>query len=505
MKHVNDLYRAILTALGVKVNEKSMLSYMDVPCMVDKKRLCLPTPDVLGASDWGNVIAFHPLAENTLRGESKVFKHLRNLTLVRLTEVCTFLMETLIRLAAETDNHKLLTPAQVSRLSSLEKADNKTLDFLMELRNKIKIEGEYRLVNIYMKRNGELDGKTYSRVAVVTFPLYDALCSTDEKVFGVANMRKTIDRVVLRNLFELILPKIKEPNGYSYGSNSQIAPYFDALMQAYANIMRDLNPVTWEFRKYLKDTPDLHQNLEFMECFDNLAFYRGQIPVLNGNDGEIAAVGIEQAKEEAAKSVSAPASSIAAPPASIVSSSPEKAIEAPTASTAPKVAPPAPLAPPVAHYNGYPQYPQAVTYPNPPQVIYPAAHAPFPAQQGAFPAVQGQPQQPNMQAYGADLSRIKPIGAPAEAAKPTLGNRGGTMTDPIEWANMVNAVRSGVNPYGVPPVTSQGYVAPQAQYGYAPQPTYGQPVAQQVQTHGYPQAMPQGYAPPQFNGFGQRY
>ena len=71
------LYEAILTALGCSVTDNLVsLETPDgtLPVIMDKRRLVLPSTEILRASRWTDWIAFHPLSESIARGESLVLR-----------------------------------------------------------------------------------------------------------------------------------------------------------------------------------------------------------------------------------------------------------------------------------------------------------------------------------------------------------------------------------------------------------------------------------------------
>lgn len=285
---LDQLYKEILLSLGLQINEDNLVSMVvegtELPCMCQEKRLALPTTDVLRAADWGNVMAFHPLSENALRGESPVLKTLRKLINYRLTAIISVLATELLEIAVNSDYHSKLSPTQSEFLDNLSAVDGKTVKALNGVLTALDT-GDAKIVSIYLKRGGSLKGDKHTRLAVTAFPLVEELDEDTAEVFGVKMRKKDVK--ALRALFDYILPNAEKLETYSHGSNSLMAPYFDALIHAYINVAKQLNKVTRRFKKHLGNPAAIMVDLGWEEHVEDLSKFRDMIPVLEGNDGEV--------------------------------------------------------------------------------------------------------------------------------------------------------------------------------------------------------------------------
>ena len=225
-----DLYKAILVSMGCVI-EDEMVSFSapdgNIPITIDNKRLVIPTTDVLRASRWNEWIAFHPICESVVRGESPVLKRTRVIANLRLNTVLTILLQELLGIAADVSRHSQLSPGQLAMLSEIPDASQKTVDALDKVLDAVSSEGSKTLVSIYLKRGGVIDKQKYRRSAIVTFPILEELESETSEVYGVKMSKK--DKATLRALFNWIIPKAavgETSMEYSYGSSSDVAPYF---------------------------------------------------------------------------------------------------------------------------------------------------------------------------------------------------------------------------------------------------------------------------------------
>lgn len=293
-----ELYESIVKSLGLDIDEEGLVSMVlddqRYPCLIDGKRLAIPTQKRLRSGEWDGLIAFHPLSENVARGESPVIKKLRALVNYRLTEVISTLMTELMELASNPEIHSKVKPGQGELLQVLSEADEKTLKGLERVLSSVTTDGEHRLVSIYLKHGGRWMTNDYSRVAIADFPIVEEFESDEPTIFGKKLSRKR-DKKSIEKLFMYLLPNSDSFETYSYGSNSMVAPYFHALCMSYATIAKQLNKITRKMRSHLDNPKAITIDLKWVDAMDDLKDYRDLIPVLEGNDGaapvERAAVG----------------------------------------------------------------------------------------------------------------------------------------------------------------------------------------------------------------------
>lgn len=287
--NIIELYESMLKSVNFVCDDNHMISYVignnKVPVQVSGKRLVLPTHDVLSNPDWNTTIAFHPLSEAIIRGESPVFRKLKIACLSRLTTVATCLITELMGIAVDHDYHKKLSPTQNEFLDLLPNVKEETLTKLEKLLDVVSIDGDHRFVNMYIKRGGEYKGKKYQRVCITDFPLIQELRSEGTYACGV-NLGSLKNKRAILALVNYVLPDA-EGETYSFGSNSLAAPNLHALMTSYAKIATKLNKITNLFKKHLDNPAELHIELGFDKHIGDLAQYRDLIPSLSGNEGDV--------------------------------------------------------------------------------------------------------------------------------------------------------------------------------------------------------------------------
>lgn len=319
MSKLLDLYRSILSMGNLVADDEGYISMVlggeKKPAIVKGKRLVLPTKKHLANPDWKERVAFHPMSENILRGESDVLEKFRAALNIRMNVTLAALSMELLTIAASPGTHAKLTPDQSEFLSKVKTPDEKTLDALKKVIGAMPLNQTTKaFVSIYLKRGGSVGGRKHSRVGVVTFPLYNELKKEGDDVYGVKMRVK--DRTALIQLLEYIIPDIDKPEAYNRGSDSQQAPYLDALMRAVGAVASPINDVVEMFRKHLDKADELEFDDEWVQAFDNLDALTPEvraIPMQAGNEGAVPRPEVAQP----AAAVQPQATVAAAPPPSV--------------------------------------------------------------------------------------------------------------------------------------------------------------------------------------------
>lgn len=298
---ITALYKSILESMNVVADEDGMLSLETStlsPITVGDKRLALPTRSVLADGDFSKIVVFHPLSEDVTKSESAVLQRIRKILSLRLMQSLQYLSTELLSIAATPATHGSLTPTQHKLLlKPLAKADSSTVDQLSDIMDRLSLTGSQKLINFYLKRGGKLDNKGYSRAAIVSFPMLQELEKPDRKVYGVTV--KVENLKVIKALFNIIVPGHAVTETYSFGSNSKVAPYFHAMLGAYAKVAKQINAVAADFKEVLSAYDSIIIDTSWVEFAEDLTPYNNKLEPMEGNMGTIVS---EEAQETISKS-----------------------------------------------------------------------------------------------------------------------------------------------------------------------------------------------------------
>lgn len=296
-----QLYTHILVALGHQIDTNGNVRTLGieadasdaVPTAIEGKSLVLPTPAYRQLGRWNEFVAFHPLSESILRGESKVHKWLRERMCERIAFVGATTILALLEAAADPNCHAAFTEQERGVLSILSEVDSKTVTDFGKVVQALASGGMFRFVNLYVTRKGDLmvtdaSGQsvqtTFNRTAYVTFPFMDELRNSDYVVCGV-KMRKR-DIAMLQQLMMSMFPGCENTNHYSFGTNSMVAPHFHAMLLAFINVYNPLNTFAWLYRRLLDGIPNIFVDLNWTQNVAQIDQYVNAIVALPDNEGD---------------------------------------------------------------------------------------------------------------------------------------------------------------------------------------------------------------------------
>jgi len=283
------LYKNILASLGYRTEGYTVINVEDDPAnpknkpvMIDGKKLVIPVDEVLRNPKWKEEIAFHPLCEAINLGESQVLKALQLMVKNRLAGTLGMLMMELIGIANDKVRQAGLPPTLLPLLAKLQDVDDKAVATLQTVFSKLNRENP--LVHINFRRKAVLGTTTYRRAAIFSSAFIDQIHDESLKKVLDTDVRKK-DKLLFRELVEWILPGVTT-GVYSCGSNSDTAPYLDALMQCYYTVQKHINAAAEKLKSQLVLFDEIYSDLSWMDEFADLSIYTGLIGPLAGNDGE---------------------------------------------------------------------------------------------------------------------------------------------------------------------------------------------------------------------------
>jgi hypothetical protein len=277
------------------------------PFNVNTLRVVLPTPDQLKQFNPKEKIIFHPLAENTLRGESDIIIRLREVINIRVNLIIGLVGQSLLNIVASPELHSKLTSEQAELLLVMKDVESKTVvDFTNLILSNIKNSNNSQFFNLYLKKGGKYHSNSFSRVGVVSFPYYKDLLDVEKDPKSAKNKdlkpTRSKDRKALIAMFKFMFPNIDDNEGYNYGCNSNVAPFLDTLLKTTANVAARLNDVVSIYKDYIDDYETLVFDSDWMDYFndlDSLVPDIKRIPVQFGNDGKIPITEEQNSQEQA--------------------------------------------------------------------------------------------------------------------------------------------------------------------------------------------------------------
>lgn len=293
MKNMIELYKSILSSAGMVTDGQGFVSTLlpgsdtPKPFSIDAKRLVLPTPDQLKQTDWSNRVGFHPLLQNLTGGESRVMEKFRD----RMNSYADFmfgmLLSDIAQLGVNEDMHKELTPEQASYLGPFSDADAKFVKLVTDfVATKRVTKKNYEFIRFSVIKGRSWQGQKRSRVAVMHFPLYEALPKDNKPTVILGHKLRIIDVKMIRAMYEFLFQGIKEPNHYEVGSDSKIAPSLESIMALYAMFIDVQNKAVGILEPVIKTSTALLIVNDWRDDLKDVSKYLPEIrkiPLLEGN------------------------------------------------------------------------------------------------------------------------------------------------------------------------------------------------------------------------------
>lgn len=284
-----DFYKKVLHALNFQIEDGDLISFVGPdggvrPTTVDGRRLVLPTEKLMRDGFGDDFQPFHPICENIARkGASPVLATLQRTAKAMVAYYINELAEQLLTVAADSSLHKDLPPECSEYLKKVPQADKKTLSAFKELMKRAIAKNQ--LITFYLKNGGKYQGDKVNRMCVVRFPIMVLLETEEDSVLGVKLRKK--DKKTISALLHYVVPFGEDPEEYSAGSDSRVAPFFDAFLKAYAKIAKQINKLVHRYAKPLNlDMKSI--NLGYEKGLEDLGQFYDKLPSLRGNEGALA-------------------------------------------------------------------------------------------------------------------------------------------------------------------------------------------------------------------------
>lgn len=271
-KKLLEFYENILDSLGIQKTGNGLLSHKlhngeTKPVTVAKKRLVLPTREILDEADWDNWMLFHPISEQANTKQSSVMNSFRGYMVADITKRISILMTMLVSLANKPDEQKKLGSKAKEYLNIIKDMDEKSEEAIGIIIRRIGRKPEDRLVNVHL-RVGKGDEGTL-RTCVIKFPFIEQLDElSQQKGTPISGIRKK-DLLAITKLFHLVAGE-----EINKGSNNGTAPFFHATLASYKVHVERHNATLKLFEKLdsFKELDEIDsgtRNTEWFEVFED--------------------------------------------------------------------------------------------------------------------------------------------------------------------------------------------------------------------------------------------
>lgn len=279
------VYTAILKSLYCSVDDDGVVkSLKDEPYRIGDNVVVVPTHELLKENDWKGKVAFHPLCEDLLAGQSDITRWLiKRVNAAIALNVCHLVLCSLQIAQNPALQSEIKDGSYTQYIEILGESKESTINFFRKKLMKAfgDEESSVSFSNLYVSRAGELNGKTYSRIATLEIPMLNEN-TDDTMLLGIKAPNKADKRMIID-----FVAKLFDGVPLEVGSNGNV-PYFEAIMRLYYGVANRLNKVRKTLKGGIDDSVLGTVSLSWHKWLDEgMNDQIGVIPPLSGNVGPV--------------------------------------------------------------------------------------------------------------------------------------------------------------------------------------------------------------------------
>lgn len=250
-----EMYKALAEYAGMGVTEEgALVTLTSDPKPVKNKKdkpYFLPYDDVLNRPN--GRVAFHILNENFVRPMGAAFCDYKYNLLAELNLKLAMTLDIVMNIATLPSTEQRLKSGNMLELFAdigeveLKVEKGKATQPLIQklFIGAVKSEGSLCFLDVFLKRNGTVNGETFTATGEVNFILFKRIMAAIEnketKLYGVTIRKK--DLLVLERIMRVLFEDIENKDKYTSGVDNGLFSYLDALLSACYIVTNRLNHV----------------------------------------------------------------------------------------------------------------------------------------------------------------------------------------------------------------------------------------------------------------------
>jgi len=285
---MEKFYLSILDYAGMKLENNAFENKSEKlgPITIDDRKLTLPYFDNLKNPE--NKIIFHPLNENYTSPETTVFNLFKRRLVLELNLRLSSLIVSLISVASDVQlQQKIKSSKLIELVSGIGEVDLGLIDtFLDASKASRKVNDEGFLLDVFLKKNGEINDTPYAAIGKVNFVFFNEITRAlsekgDYRIFGYKATKKAL--LAFDNIFRTIFPSIDSPETFMEGTDNKVFRYLNILLRTSYQISHRINEVVGLLQELNEPTLNLDEiksNLEWVECLEDLYSMSSEIRLI---------------------------------------------------------------------------------------------------------------------------------------------------------------------------------------------------------------------------------
>lgn len=246
---IESFYLSVLDYAGLKLEDNIIVQKNPKlgEFTIDDKYIVLPYLEQL-KNPGGNSV-FHLLNENYTSPETTLFNQFKNRLILELNLRFTSLVTSLIAVGSDVMMQQRIKSSKlIDIITTIGETDHSVIEaFLGMVKASTKQNKEAYIVDLFLKKNGEVNGTPYAAIGKLNFRLYEevkrALESPDKdyRVFGTKVRKK--DLMTVYNVMVALFKDIDNKEAYVEGTDNKIFRYLNILLKTSYILSNRINEV----------------------------------------------------------------------------------------------------------------------------------------------------------------------------------------------------------------------------------------------------------------------
>jgi len=286
---IEQFYTSILDYSGITVENNILVNKNDKlgDITVNEKHISLPYLSVLKNPD--NKIIFHLLNENYTSPETTLFNLYKKRLVLELNLKLSSLIISLISVASDVQlQQKIKSSKLIELVNNIGEIDHSYIEsFLNLVKASKKVNNEAFILDVYLKKNGEIKDVPYAAIGKINFHMYSeieqALNNKDKeyKAFGYKLRKK--DLLAFINIFNVVFPNINTPEAYVEGTDNKIFRYLNILLKTSYEVSSRVNELVRlleELKEPCLNLDEVKFNLDWVKSLETLYSMAAEIRLI---------------------------------------------------------------------------------------------------------------------------------------------------------------------------------------------------------------------------------
>jgi len=287
-KEIDKFYLSILDYAGLEYDETINNKNKQIgEFTITDKKITLPYLSNLKNPNGRHI--FHLLNESYVKPENPIFNLYKKRLICEINLKLSNLITTLANIASSLElQSKIKNIKLIEIISEFKEVDMLFIENLLKIMKVSKDKNdEGFIIDIYIKKNGEIDNIPYSATGKVMFTLYEEVkkvledTSKEYRIYGYKARKK--DLITLYTILNILFPNIEDKNAYVEKTDNKVFRCLNILLTTSYMITSRINELSKLIESISDNTinmVDLSFNTDWVSSLDTIYTLTNQIRLI---------------------------------------------------------------------------------------------------------------------------------------------------------------------------------------------------------------------------------